>query len=158
MKSFNVALLLCLGASFACSDPNGPDVLPMAAVAGTYQAVRSSHGSDVGALAFTTDDGVKTNWLERGAEIDLVLHANGVTTGRLFIPDFNGETGEPEPGSSFEADLAGSWSIAEGRVRLDHSADTFLRDMDFSVNAERLVGAMTFSDVQVEVILQRSTN
>ncbi|MGH7636102.1 MAG: hypothetical protein ACREOK_00495 [Gemmatimonadaceae bacterium] len=143
---------LMLFAVAACSDASGPS---LSATAGTYAAVQDAD-RDVGGLVFrTTTDGAETDWLERGATIDVVLRSDGTTEGRLFIPDIDVETGEPQPGTDFDESLAGSWTISGNRVSLDHAADTFLRDMDFIVNGSTLTGTATFDGVEIQVVLQR---
>ena len=136
----------------ACSDASGPS---LSATAGTYTAIRDA-GQDVGALVFsTTAGGVETNWLQRGATIDLALRADGTTAGRIFIPDIDVETGEPQPGTDFDESLAGTWTISGNRVSLDHGADTFLRDMEFIVSDDALSGTDTFGGVEIQVVLRR---
>src|SRR3989442_15602052 len=58
----------------------------------------------------TTQAGVTTNQLARGALIDLTLGAGGGTTRRLFVPP-------PKPGGAhLAAGLAGAWPPAGGSV------------------------------------------
>ena len=153
MKYAMIPMLLFAAA--ACSDASGPS---LSATAGTYAAVRDAD-QDVGALVFTTTaGGVETNWLDRGAAIDLVLRSDGTTAGRLFIPDIDPETGEPQAGTDLDESLAGSWAISGNRVSLDHGADTFLRDMEFIVNANSLTATDTFGGMEIRVVLQRVGN
>ncbi len=111
----------------------------MAAVAGTYRAA-----------TFTMEEaGVTTDWLARGARITLTLNSDGTTAGRLFVP------GGGEGGSDFEEDLSGSWELSGTTLRLDHAAETFLRDMVFSLAGTQLRGDETFGSVTVRVALSK---
>jgi hypothetical protein len=137
--------LALLAALTGCSDtPSGPDLDPLL-VAGAYAAE-----GQLGAVVFTTRSGEeeeKTDWLAQGASIVLTLEANGTTGGHLFIP------GMAEDGGDIDDDLTGTWSIVNGRVELQHEADTFLRDMPFTWSDGRLVGQETWSvTVRVELV------
>jgi hypothetical protein len=68
-----------------------------------------------------------------GGSIELTLHVDATTAGRLFVPDLTGGGG---PG--FEADLAGTWIFYGTRLELDHPVDTFLREMVFAVEGDQL--------------------
>ena len=58
-------------------------------------------------------------------------------------------------GGGLDEDLAGTWTVVPGTVLFEHDADTFIRDMQFGVEGERLVGEGTFDDVTVRVELGR---
>src|SRR5215218_9455285 len=96
--------VLTLGAA-ACSDPIAPE---MRAVAGSYR-VRVPDAADAtayGTLHVTsTANGVVTEVNVAGTEIDLVLSADGTTTGRLFVPDAPDDGGGPS--ADFEVPLTG---------------------------------------------------
>lgn len=123
----------------ACdSDPAETDD-PAALVVGDYIAEE-----ELGAFRLTTlVDGVETDWLAQGAIIEMTLHANGTTTGRMFIP------GADEDGGDFEADLTGTFTVTGSVVEFDHAADTFIRDMPFTWVDGRLTGDRTFSETRV---------
>jgi hypothetical protein len=111
----------------------------MTSVAGSYAAT-----------SFTvTEAGGTTDVLSTGGSITLSLTAGGTTNGRLFVP------GGAEDGSDFDEDLTGTWALQDSTVTLDHDADTFLRDMTFTVRGQQLVGEETFSDVTVAVVLAK---
>ena len=95
------------------------------------------------------EGGTSTNIVEQGATIDILLNANGSTTGTMFIPGGN------DDGSNLTASLAGSWDYNGSMVTFSHSADTFLRDMDFTPLSNRLVGDATFSGTRIIVTLVR---
>ncbi len=125
-------LLITLG----CSDSTEPT---MESVAGTYTATTFSIG--VGDSS--------TDLLATGGSITLTLNANGGTTGRIVIP------GLGEGGSDFDEALTGTWALVGTTVTLDHAADTFLRDMSFTVSGDRLSGEMTFGEETITVVLEK---
>ncbi len=73
----------------------------------------------------------------------------GPQVGRLFVP------GGGEGGSDFEEDLSGTWELSGTTLRLDHAAETFLRDMVFSLAGTQLRGDETFGSVTVRVALSK---
>jgi hypothetical protein len=120
----------------ACSDSTAPT---MSSVAGSYSATSFS----------VTEGGGTTNILAAGGSITLTLTAAGVTSGRLFVP------GGAEDGGDFDEALTGTWTLQDSTVTLEHDADTFLRDMSFTVRGQQLVGEETFSDVTVAVVFTK---
>jgi hypothetical protein len=84
-----------------------------------------------------------------GGSIELVLLPNGLTEGELFLP------GGGEAGTDLRASLSGSWSLSGGIVRLEHAADTFLRDVELGVVGNRLLGQGDFGDFMIFVIFDR---
>lgn len=108
-------------------------------IAGTYEAVAIN----------VTQNGVQTNLIDEGATVTVTLNENGITSGSLFLPGGN------EDGTDLTADLAGTWEYDGAMVRLSHTADTFLRDIDFTPISNRLVGQDVFSGVTVSVTLLR---
>jgi hypothetical protein len=154
-RSLRLASIALVAALAACTDAAGPSVADVSTVAGSYLAGRAASGGTLGAFSFTTSAGGRVvDRLADGAVIDLTLHANGSTTGRLRIPLMDGE-GEPQDGGVFEADLAGRWTLANGVIELDHADDTFLRDMPLTVRGDRLEGEATFDGVTVRLVLVR---
>ena len=115
---------LLLLAALACSDATAPSVR---AVAGTYTATRLA----------TTTNGVTTDELAAGMSIEITLNPDGTTTGMMVVP------GKPNE------DLTGTWSLNGAAVRLNHSADTFLRDMTLAVRGNTLVGDQVFGGTRV---------
>jgi hypothetical protein len=128
--------LTLLVAVCACGDAAAPTLTD---VAGSYRAT-----------TFTTQDlGGATDWLAQGALLNLVLGADGGTTGRLFVP------GADEGGGDFDADLAGTWLLHGDTVEFNHPADTFVRDMPFMFADNRLTGAGTFADTRLSLVLTK---
>lgn len=132
-------LLSCLLVWTVCGDAAGPTPATMEVVAGSY----------VVAVFETTTDGATTDQLGAGSSLTLNLSPIGTTSGRLFVP------GGAEDGGDFEADLTGTWSLSDNEVRLDHPADTFLRDMILDYDNGVLSGSATFGDTQVTVELHQ---
>ena len=122
-------------ALFACGEASAPTV---ASVAGSYAATE-----------FTVAEagGAAVDYLDLGATITLTLSADGSTSGQLFVPDGG------EGGGDFVASLLGTWALAGNVVSLAHEADTFLRDMTFTVDGGDLVGSATFSGATITVRL-----
>ena len=87
----------------------------------------------------TTDTSGTTDWVAAGSTLTISLAANGTTTGNLFIP------GAGVGGGDFNADMAGAWSLSGDVITFSQTADTFVRDMDFSAGQGRLSGDQTFS-------------
>lgn len=109
-------------------------------VAGSYSAA---------SFTLTTDAGT-TNLLALGSEISVVLAADGTTTGQLFV------SGGGEDGEEFEADLTGTWTLSDSTVTFSHTADTFIRDVEFTATRNRLTGEETFGEETVRLVLTKT--
>jgi len=127
-----VLTAILLGAAVACSDSTDPG---MTAVAGSYEAT---------SFTTTTTGGTPNDELADGASLALVLNANGTVTGSLVAP-----FGSPS------MDMAGTWSRSGNTVSFSQAADTFVRDMDFTVAGTTLVGDDTFGGTRIQVTLTR---
>ena len=104
-------------------------------------------------ITLTATTGADTaDLLAEGYAISLTLNADGTTSGTLFIAEGGGLT----------LDLTGRWSFDPHppEVRLDHGADTFLRDMRLAAAKEggviQLRGEATFSGTELNVLLART--
>ena len=146
-------LALFVGTALAlagCSEnPSGPESREeaMARLAGDYTA-----SGAFGAIVFTTTtDGETIDWLDEGAFLQIRLTADGATSGRVFVP------GVDEDGGDFDEDLTGTWELIDDEIFFEHDADTFIRDMPFEVDGNRLIGDRTFEadEVRVQVELVR---
>ena len=134
-RAILIVLGLLLGTA-VCSDSTAPT---MVSVAGFYEAT-----------VFTvTEAGGTTDVLADGGAISLSLEADGTVAGRLFVP------GGGEGGADFAADLAGTWTLNGTTVTLDHPADTFLRDMNFTVSGRQLAGQATFGEAAISVVFEK---
>ena len=130
-KPILLAALSLLAVGVACDDSTDPD---RDDVVGTYTATTFT----------TTTGGVTTDELDEGASLDIVLSANGNTTGSLVAP-----------GGSPTLSMAGSWSLSGNTVTFSQPADSFVRNMSFQVSGNTLMGDETFSGTRIQVILTR---
>jgi len=141
-----IALLLLPGLA-ACTDSDPVAPGETLALSGTYAAA-SGEATRFGVVTFTAEvGGASRDMLAEGASIVLDLREDGTTSGRLFVRGSEGE-------DDLDEDLTGTWVEESGIVRLQHAADTFLRDMDFAVDGDRLVGEAEFGGVEVHVTLE----
>ena len=149
-----VTMALLAAAALAACDGSGTSPLTPEeglAVSGTW-AASPADGGEFGTITFQADTAdISRDMIAEGASIVLGLHPDGTTSGRFFIPV--NVDGVPD----FDADLTGTWSIEDGVVHLDHEADTFLRDMPFELDGDRLVGDEQFGGVRVRLELERVT-
>jgi hypothetical protein len=133
-----VLLLGCGGDSG--DDPSGPE---RATFAGTYHASATAYTASIFTI---TQGGVTTDLLDLGGVLDLTLAEDGSTSGRMFVP------GADEDGSDFDRDLTGAWTLSGDTVRFEHDADTFLRDVPFTLSGNLLSGEYTSGDVVVRAV------
>jgi hypothetical protein len=106
-------------------------------VAGSYTARTLTLTSAVG----TTD------LLALGSTVAITLATDGTTSGRLFVP------GGAEDGSDLDLDLAGTWTLVGTTVRFDQTADSFIRDVDFTAAPNQLNAEGTFSGTIIRLVL-----
>ena len=98
----------------------------------------------------TADPSGFVNWLDAGGSLTLTLNADGKTTGHLFLP------GGAPGGGDLDADMAGSWLLIGHTVQLGQAADTFVRQMDFTADLNRLAGDQYFgTDFRVIIVLTK---
>ncbi len=109
-------------------------------VAGSYTATT---------FTLTTSAG-PTDLLALGALVEVTLAADGTTSGQLFVP------GGAEGGGDLDEDLTGTWSLAGSTVTFNQTADTFIRDAEFTATRNRLTGEGTFGDVTILLVLTRT--
>jgi len=100
-------LSIALGAVVACEDsPVEIPVPTMADIAGSYTATSFTAGQfDV---------------LAEGGSLDLVLGSEGSVSGAMFVP--------AAVGGPLQADMAGTYTLAENSITISQEADTFVRD------------------------------
>lgn len=128
-------VLLALG----CGDDDPPFSPTRESVAGSYQA-----SSLTG-----TQSGITVNLLSLGASVEMVLNENGTTTGRVFAP------GLDDGGQDLDVDLTGTWTLQGETVTFNHTGDSFIRDVPFTVGRNRLEGEGTFRTVTVRLTLTK---
>ena len=151
-RSLVFVALAALAAS-ACEDTTPVPIGPGGEleVAGTW-AASPAEGGEFGAILFRADTAdISRDMIAEGASLVLGLHPNGATSGRLLIPA-NVE-GVPD----FDEDLTGTWRIEDGQIHLEHEADTFLRDLPFDLDDDRLVADDLVGGVRVRLELERVT-
>src|SRR6266566_4781292 len=90
-----------------------------------------------------------TDVLAAGGSLTITLTANGTTPGQLFVPAaLNG-------GTPLTASMDGTFTLSNGVVTFSQAADTFVRDMPFTVLGKTLAGSKDFSGTTVTVVLTR---
>jgi hypothetical protein len=121
----------------------GDSTSPADMAVGNYTAVE---------FVSTSSSGQK-NEILAGSTVVLNLNADGTTSGHFhFVISAT---------SSYDADMAGTWTRAGTTVDINQSADTFVRDMPFeltphSASAWDLVGDKIFSGTRIQITLRRS--
>ena len=111
-------------------------------------------GSYVATSWTTTGNSGHQDQLLAGSTLQITLAANGTTTGHLH---FAATAGNPV----FDADMAGTWGVGGTLVDFAQAADTFVRDMTFTVGSNiqgiiTLTGDETFSGTRIQIILTRA--
>ena len=120
-------------------DDNGfsPSV---ATVSGTYNASQFTATNSSGTF----------NLLSLGATVHVVLNPDGTTTGHLFVPDLGQEDGE------LDADLTGTWTLSGSTVTFSQTADTFIRDVEFTASQNSLESEGTFDGTTLHLALAKT--
>jgi len=138
---FGRAVALSLTLAFSgCGDDSSfsPTV---GSVAGAYSAT-----------IFTLDLGSAgvVNQLVLGADVAMTLAPDVTTTVHLVVP------GAGENGGDLDADLIGTWTLSRGVVICDQPADTFIRDVRFTADRDRLTGDAPTGHNNVHLVLTKS--
>jgi hypothetical protein len=133
-------ILFAFAALAGCSETTSTSASP---VAGSYTAI----------VFTTTGTSGQTNQLLVGSSLDIVLEPDGTTSGHLHR---TASGGLPD----FDADMAGTWTQQADVIRFAQAADTFVRDMPFTVekiaaNEFYLVGDETFAGTRINLTLAR---
>ena len=110
-------------------------------------------GNYTAVLFTSTGNSGQRNELAVGGSVILNLHANGTTSGHLHMV-------APGGGPDFDADMAGTWTRTGTTVNINQPADTFVRDMPFTltpyVGSWDLEGNQTFSGTNIRLTLRRT--
>jgi len=109
-------VFLVAAAMMACG--GGDSTSPSASVAGSYTATQF----------ITTGSSGQTNQILAGSTLVINLASNGTTTGHLHLA---AQGGNPV----FDADMAGTWSQSGTTVTFSQTADTFVRNTNFTAVA-----------------------
>jgi hypothetical protein len=134
-------LLIVLPLILACGDSTSPAT----SVVGSYSPT---------IFITTPSGGTARNELQAGSTLTLNLNSNGTLSGHLHVAA-NGAA------PVFDADMAGTWSVNGDVVTFTQSADTFVRNMAFTIqrlggNELLLVGDQVFSGTRVNLTLGRT--
>lgn len=123
-----------LAAVAGCSDSTGPEE-----IAGTWTATE-----------FTVESGeTVTDVLDEGGSLTITLAAAGTTTGTLIVPA--SVTGE----GPLNASMSGTFTLDDDVITFDQAADTFVRDIEWTVSGDAMTGTGTFGEATVMVRLER---
>ena len=87
--------------------------------------------------------------LSVGGYIEIELNEDKTTTGTFYLPDTLNLTG----GGEVVADLSGTYTIKNNKISFEHTADTFLRNIEFSLVGKKLSGSYEKTGVLVEIEL-----
>jgi hypothetical protein len=125
----------------ACEESTSPP----GALIGSYAAVNF----------VTTGTNGQRNEIQAGSTLSLNLHGDGSTSGHLHIAAAT--VGSPP----FDADMAGTWVQNGLTVEIAQGADTFVRDMPFTMTEGPianwdLVGDAVFNGVRIQITLRRT--
>ena len=126
-------IFLGIAAIIAC----GSDSTPPSVVAGSYTATQFT----------TTGSSGQTNQILAGSTLNLTLASGGGVTGHLHIAASGADP-------VFDADMAGTWTRTGNTIDFSQTADTFIRNMPFTIEANGdLVGARSFSGTAIAITL-----
>jgi hypothetical protein len=122
----------------ACGDSNAPTGVPV----GDYTAIQF----------VTTGSSGQRNELAAGSTLTLNLASNGTTSGHLHVA---ASASNPV----LDADMTGTWREEGNVVTVSQAADTFVKDMPFTlsndpVNGWILVGDKSFNSVRIQLTLR----
>ncbi len=138
-RSLSVACLLFLAAWGCGSDTTQPN-----AIAGDYAASEW----------VTTGGSGQTNQLLAGSTLFMELSAGGTANGRLHVAASGSNP-------AFDADMAGTWSESNNKVTFSQSADTFVRNLTFTVVPNGSTWALSADQVvngtRIQLTLSRAS-
>ena len=139
--AFRMGGVLVAATMLACGSDNSTE--PGLALAGNYTATQW----------VTTGGSGQTFQLTIGSTLNITLNSSGTTTGHLHLAASGGNP-------AFDADMAGTWVKSGNTVTFTQTADTFVRDMTFTVvpNGTKwaLVGDQVFSGTRVQLTLTQT--
>ena len=138
-----IPMLLAIAAISACSDPTS---LSKDGPAGKYVAI----------TLVTTSNATPSNELAAGGTFTIDLARNGTTSGHLHLV---ATAGHP----ALDADMSGTWVRTGDTIDFTQAADTFVRDMTFTIEqisdtAWFLVGDQTFAGTRINVRLAQDNS
>jgi hypothetical protein len=134
-------LVFSLAALAACGDdPTGPTP---ASVAGTYHATQID-------ITYTGSSEPQ-DALELGASLEIVLTAEGTTSGTFFVPAVLTEDGVDDD----VFDLTGTYSISGNTLTFPGPANSFIRDLPWTIGNGTLTATDTHQEGTLELRLTR---
>ena len=138
--SRSLLLILIPALQLACGGSNEPSGSPYA-------------GSYVATSWTTTGNSGHQDQLLAGSTLQITLAPNGTTTGHLHVAASGANP-------VFDADMAGTWTVNANVVDIAQAADTFVKDMLFTVGSNiqgiiTLTGDQTFSGTRIQITLTR---
>lgn len=140
--ALKIGTLAVAAGVLACGSDNPTEPLPPN-LAGNYTATQF----------VTTGSSGQTNQLLAGSSLNITLNSNGTTSGHLHLAASGGNP-------AFDADMAGTWTHVGNIVDFTQTADSFVRDMDFTVVAQgstwSLVGDDVFAGTRIQLTLTQS--
>lgn len=135
------AIFATVAAMTACGGTDS--TAPSDSIAGSYAAT----------TFVTTGGSGQTNQLLAGSTFTIVLNSNGTTTGHLHVVASGNNP-------ALDADMAGTWLRNGTMVTFDQAADTFVRDMNFTLSSTgtkwELDGDDSFAGTRIQVTLTQS--
>jgi hypothetical protein len=111
-----------------------------ATVAGSYAATTFTAATAGGPV----------DLLAEGMTVTITLRPDGMTTGRLYL------AGGGDNGVDLDEDLTGSWTLDGKSVRFSQSANTFIRDAEFTAGLNTLTTQGTFGDTTLRLVLTKA--
>jgi hypothetical protein len=110
-------------------------------------------GSYVATSWTTTGNSGHQDQLLAGSTLQITLNPNGTTTGHLHVAASGANP-------VFDADMGGTWTVNANVIEFTQAADTFVRNMIFTVGSNiqgiiTLTGDKTFSGTQIQITLTR---
>ena len=134
MRFRKLAAYLAVGASLAACSDGGADVH----IVSSYEATT---------FTVTPTGQAPINVLAAGGSLTINLMSDGTTTGALVVP------AAANGGTAINESMAGTFTRVGDTVTFDQDADTFVRDMDFTVSGSTLTGLENFGGVTIAVTL-----
>jgi hypothetical protein len=129
-------------------------VIAAAACGGDSTSPTNSAAGNYTAVSFVTSGGFgQIHQITSGGSLLLDLASGGSTSGHLHMVASGSDP-------AVDADMAGTWSQNGDVVTISQSADTFVRDMPFTLtldpaNGWTLVGNKDFNGTNINITLKR---
>lgn len=118
----------------------------------TSPSGNSAAGSYTAISFLTTGSAGQRNEILAGSTLALNLNADGTASGNLHIAASGANP-------AFDADMAGTWTQTGFTVNISQSADTFVRNMPFTMSFDPaggwdLFGDAVFSNTRFQIVLK----